>query len=162
MKKLLPVKDAIYASSNSRLSIRLILEKVEIEELGFDWYSFNEDASKLFKNMENAGTIEIIESWSGGASMKHLQILAHRLKDKEYLNSQFEKTDIFDNKSQYREIISNIENFLKSYSKFVNCEWHFEKHQEYGRKVKTGLFSSKEQEYVLYRLDIVFRKKGSS
>jgi hypothetical protein len=158
MKKILPVEDAVYTTSNTRLSIRLILKEVNIKELGFEFRIFNDKLKQFLYTLER-GNIDIKNHWSGPNSTSIEIFTQGKLKGNVARESAWKKFDIFDNKEEYNDIINGLLEFSREYDKFIFMNVSFIKDDEISQRVKTGVFSSAIKTYEIYTLEVTFKQK---
>ena len=178
MIKLLPTYKVYYTVSNTRYYIRLILPKINLNKIGFDFYDFKEKLFKLCEEIKNESPRrrgnrnlildddeihEIQFSGSGGGNNLSIKFMTDGDNYKEnVLINKFKEVDELDNKDLYIPIKKKISDFLRPYMKFINLEIGYEENTSVTHPMKNGFMKKTIKRYKRYKLWYNISKKSTS
>lgn len=131
----------VYAtSSNNRYMIRIVLDQINIDKVGFDFYTFSEIFSNFIKRSSAEYNIKIEDHWSGGNSIR-VSLMSD--KSKPEILKDFEKSDVIDNKDKYNSIKEDITEFLEKYKSHITWKISFSEEEPFHTKFSgRTIFSS--------------------
>lgn len=161
MNKMLPVEEALYGNIRSdNYTIRLILPKIKVEEIGFDFRKFAEKFSDFCHSNQNWGRYEN-EGFGYNSDGASGEIITDGVYDtREIIIEKLKDVDRLNNKDQYDTIKKDIKEYLDKYSKYLSYEFEFSEPTTYRHIQKIGMFKKVKKLYDRYKLEITIKPKN--
>jgi hypothetical protein len=144
---------AYYYISNTRYVCEVHLPEVETE-IGFDWGQFEEELEEIVDQYDNRD-FDKSDHTSSHNNYIHLEFK----KRSDLVEIQKNITRDSDNKSDYMNLKSDMDEFLGQYSDYVDYRIYFTDSRTWKIKKKVGFMKTNEYEFTFYNIRIDIRRK---
>jgi hypothetical protein len=143
-----------YHITNTRYVCEVHLPEVDTE-IGFDWGQFQKELLKIVDKYESLWVD--FDKTEHTSSHNHITLEFKKLHD--LVEIQKNITEDSNNKNEYLELKSDMEECLKQYSDYVDYRISFVDSRWWKIKKKVGFMKVKEYEFTFYNIRIDIRRK---
>lgn len=145
-----------YHISNRRYTCEIHLPEIEVE-IGFDWSTFENDLNKIIRKIEKKGYFLETHTSGYNTSIDLEFKIPYRNDDITKISSEI--TQDSDNKEGLSKVKSEIESFLKPYSKEISYSVRFTEEHSMEITKKTGFMKKEKYKYTFYTIFFKIRRK---